>query len=320
LKYFEPEYDFIDIAKDDLSKSIDVIMLTLDAENFLLKSLYSIYKEIPIRKLFVCDGGSKDETINMLKKFPRIEIFVKPEIRTTGKAMEFLMSKVESEWFLLIDSDIELTTGWYNEMIKHKSKLDVIENGKRMKAFHLYVEDEIKKKPEIRAIDLCHLIKKESMKNFHCDDDYMWRYTDILLREITEKSGFKYGKVNSVEHIHHETERIPYESDSEKNFSKFVIEPKSIVVDSKKAEKYNIKHAKAIVKYLDPKNKMMTNIDVDFMIKKLDRTWIEQVNPEWLERYDLAKSLKFRFKFYVNQKRNQISSNKIYKKIKQKNR
>ncbi|MGH9878812.1 MAG: glycosyltransferase family A protein, partial [Nitrososphaerales archaeon] len=43
---------------------IDVVMLTLDAENFLERSLNTVYREIPVRRLLICDGGSKDETIN----------------------------------------------------------------------------------------------------------------------------------------------------------------------------------------------------------------------------------------------------------------
>ena len=47
---------------------VDVIMLTLDAENFLEECLYSAYKEIPIRKLIVCDWDSKDNTKEILEK------------------------------------------------------------------------------------------------------------------------------------------------------------------------------------------------------------------------------------------------------------
>ncbi len=173
--------NFLDRKNTDFStQPIEVMMLTLDAENFLDTCLYSIFKEIPINRLLVCDGGSKDKTLEILKKYPRVEVFIKPDIRTTGKAMEFLMSKIDTDWFVLIDSDIELEHGWFDEMRKHEDKLDVIENGKRTLAYHIFRDDEVKEKDEARALDLCHLIKKSSIKNFHCDDDYMWRFTDIL--------------------------------------------------------------------------------------------------------------------------------------------
>ena len=71
-------------------ESIDVLMLTLDEETFIERCLHSIYREIPVRRLIVCDGGSKDNTIEVLKNFPRVELHVRPDIRTTAKILEFL--------------------------------------------------------------------------------------------------------------------------------------------------------------------------------------------------------------------------------------
>jgi len=267
--------------------SIDVVMLTLDAENFLEKCLYSIYQEVPVRKLFVCDGGSKDETINLLKKFPRIELHLRPDIRTMGKGLEFLISLVKTKWFLFIDGDIELADGWFDEMSKYQNKYDVIENSNRILAYHMYREDKRKLELNVRALDNCHLIRKDTMQNFHCDDDYMSRFIEIFVRQFTEKSGFKYGKVSSTRHIHHETERIPYESDSEKNFQKIEWSvPKKITIDEKKEELYKISLAKAVVKYLDPNYELLKSKSFDQVISILERKWIIENGPVWLERYD----------------------------------
>ena len=56
-------------TSDSSSQGIDVIMMTLDAEAFLEKSLFSIYQEIPVKRLIICDGGSKDSTIKTFIKF-----------------------------------------------------------------------------------------------------------------------------------------------------------------------------------------------------------------------------------------------------------
>ena len=55
-------------------ESVDVILPTLDAGNFLESCLYTVFKEIPVNNLIVCDGGSKDNTIEILKNFPRVGI------------------------------------------------------------------------------------------------------------------------------------------------------------------------------------------------------------------------------------------------------
>jgi len=296
LRYIaRPSGSFIDRTKKEPDlEQIDVVMLTLDPESFLEVSLFSIYREIPVRKLFVCDGGSKDNTQKILKKFPRVEVYVKPEIRTTGKGIEFLISHVETDWFVFVDSDIELAIGWYDEMRNHEKDLDVIENSKRTLAYHMSREDKIKLQENRRSLDLCHLIKKTAVKNFQCDDDYMSRFTDYFLRQVVEESGYKYGKVNSTEHIHNETERIIYESDNEKNFQKIVWkEPKWIVIDKEKLEMFKLKHAKAVIKYLDPEFFMVKNDKAfeDYLFM-LERDWVQKNGPKWLTRYDrVAKNL-----------------------------
>jgi len=125
MRYIDcPLGGFIDRYKKTLEDPIDVLMLTLDAVTFLERCLHSVYKEIPVRRLLVCDGGSKDGTIETLEKYPRAKVFIRPDIRTTGKAFEFLFSHVETEWFVLIDADIELSPGWYDNMRKYETQYD----------------------------------------------------------------------------------------------------------------------------------------------------------------------------------------------------
>jgi len=310
LRYIEKPFgSFVDRKQENSNQeTIDVIMLTLDAENFLEKSLFTIYREIPVRRLIVCDGGSKDLTLSILKKFPRVEIHERPDIRTTGKVLEFLISLTETDWFVIIDSDIELERGWYDEMKKHENEFDVLENGKVILAYHMYKEYKEKMEKDHRSSDFCHLVKKSAVKNYHLDDDYMWRFTDFFFQQVVEKSGFSYGKINTTMHIHNETERIPYKSDNEKNFSKYVWEkPKIVVIDKKKAREFDIKHAKAIVKYLDPDfPPIKKNKGIGLVIKTLDRDWVKKNGHRWLDRYDkkqiilkIKKSLlKFGYKKY----------------------
>ncbi len=303
MKYIDaPSGCFVDRRLNEPNlKPVDVGILTLDADAFLEKSLYTFYREIPIRKLFVCDGGSKDKTLEILENFPRVVLHYKPEIRTTGKAMEFLFSIIETEWFVFIDADIELMHGWYDEMCKNQTRYGVLENSRRILAYHFYREDKNKLMENSRSLDMCHLIKKDAVKGFHCDDDYMWRVTDYLLRQVAESSGYKYGKIDMTVHIHNETERIPYESDNEKNFYKVIWkEPEWIVLNKKKAKLNEINRAKAIVKYLDPDSTLIRgDKGFDTAIRLLDRKWIAQNGPKWLERHKRATSISFVIKNFI---------------------
>lgn len=292
MKYIErPSGRFTDrLTAEPTLQPVDVVMLTLNADNFLEKCLFSAYREIPIRKLFVCDGGSKDETHSILSKFPRVELFIRPDFRTTGKGLEFLFSKVETEWCVILDGDIELAVGWYDEMSKHKDRYHVLENNKMINAYHMYRELPIKLEEKTRAYEFCHLAHKSAIQTFHCDDDFMWRYTDVLFRQTVENSGYKYGKISSTMYVEHETERIRYQSDDEKNYEKVVWkEPEFVIVDRQKYEACMLKHAKAIIKYLDPGHMLIRdNPGYDDLIVLLDRQWIVDNGPKWLDRYDAA--------------------------------
>ena len=306
MKYIDrPSGCFFDrTVQEPKLEPIDVIMLTLDAENFLEKCLYTVYRQIPVSRLLVCDGGSKDQTTSILNKFPRVELHINPDIRTTGKALEFLISIVTTKWFVMIDADIELSAGWYDEMLKNTTTYDVLENSKRIMAYHFYREDHLKTDPDSRAFDLCHLVKKSAVNDFRCDDDYMWRYTDILLRQVVEKSNHKYGKIDSPYHLHNETERVPYESDKEKSYWRVVwSEPRIIITDSDKERLSMEKNAKAVVKYLDPEYQMVRNDKgYDTIIGLLDRQWVASNGPAWLKRYKKASSWLAKLKVSVYRK------------------
>jgi len=280
------------------TEAIDVLMLTLDAASFLERCLYSVYREIPVRRLLVCDGGSKDGTIEILRKFPRVQIFIRPDIRTTGKAIEILFSHVETDWFVLIDADIELSQGWYNDMCKYEAECDFLECSGRILAYHFCREFPASRNINARSYDFCFLGRKEAVKEYRCDDDYVWRIVDYYLRQEIEKSGYRYAKVPTTYRIHHETERVPYESDQEKRFCKVVFkEPEWIIINEEKWKSSMEKYAKGIVKYIDPDYPLVRDDrNFDNVIAMLDRDWIARNGPAWLKRYDEATSLKMRLR------------------------
>ena len=101
-------------VSDPKLEPIDVIMMTLDAENFLEKSLYTVYREIPVKRLIVCDGGSNDSTIKILENFPRTEIHIKSEFKTGAKSLEFLIIESDNcEYLKLEDTKFELFISLY---------------------------------------------------------------------------------------------------------------------------------------------------------------------------------------------------------------
>ena len=283
-------------------EGIDVLLLTLDAETFLERSLTSLYAEVPVARLLVCDGGSKDGTLTILRKFPRVRLYVRPDIRTTGKGVEFLISRAKTEWIMLTDADLTFPKGWYDEMCKYRNRYDAFDS-KRIHAYEFYREDPSTTNLDARPMMTCpQMAKKKALENFRVDDDYIWRIGDIAVRQTVEKNGYAYGKVTTTFHFHHTTEETKYRSDPCKVASKMVFEePKEIIIDPENWRRRLIQTAQAYVKYIDPELPYVRNdagID-DVLLPLLDRQWVLEHGPAWIPRYDKAVGTARRLRKYL---------------------
>jgi glycosyltransferase involved in cell wall biosynthesis len=277
------EYKNIDrrIREPNL-EPIDILILTLDAETYLERCLDSVYREIPVNKVIVIDGGSKDKTIEILKKYPRMEIHIRPDIRTTGKGCEFLFNYAKTSWVAIIEDHTELVEGWYDEMLKYTDKYDFF-GCKRIMHYEFFRVDQTSLDMNKRPMGAPWLARLDSLKNYHVDDDYMMRATDILLRQVVEKDGCKFGKVSTTYHYHHTTDNPMYESDPEKRGSRLVFEePKMEILDKVNWEKRQDDFRKAVVKYLDP-DFVYPRKDIGLFetLLKLDMKWIRETNMKW---------------------------------------
>ncbi|MEM2105604.1 MAG: glycosyltransferase family A protein [Candidatus Bathyarchaeia archaeon] len=102
-------------------EGVDVVMLTKDSEYLLEKCLKSIYENVPVKRLIVIDGFSKDKTLEILenfkKKYGNIEII--SDDGTRAKARERGIKEVNTEWFMFVDSDVILCKDWFKRAKKY---------------------------------------------------------------------------------------------------------------------------------------------------------------------------------------------------------
>jgi len=93
-------------------------MITKDSDHLLSRCLHSVYRNIPVHKLIIVDGHSKDNTLKILKEFDRrygnVEIFFDNGNRATARQKG--MQEVETKWFAFVDSDIVLCNGWFKRV------------------------------------------------------------------------------------------------------------------------------------------------------------------------------------------------------------
>jgi glycosyltransferase involved in cell wall biosynthesis len=262
---------------------VDVLLLTLDAEIYLEKCLDSLYREVPVNKVIVVDGGSRDKTVEILSRYPRMEINVRPDIRTTGKCYEFEFARASTTWVLFMDADIELPQGWYDEMLKHRDRYDFLAS-KRMTHYEFWRVDPRSLDVNQRPMGAPWLARLDCFKGYHVDDDYMWGPTDFYLRQVAEKNGYKFGRVTTACHLHHKTDNMLYESDEEKRGRRLLFqEPtKYEIIDRAAWEGLLDKYRRGIVKYLEPEFVFPSEGDgVLEDLKKSDMEWVKKTNMQW---------------------------------------
>jgi hypothetical protein len=220
-----------------------------------------------------------------------------PEIRTTGKALEFLFGKTESEWVMITDADLTFPKGWYDEMCKYREQYDAFDS-RRVLAYEFYREDpQTMKLYERPIVNSPQMARREILQTYKVDDDYLWRITDVVLRQTVEKNGYRYGKVLSTFHFHHTGEEIQYKSDPSKSATRLVFqEPKEITTNASVFRKRLQDTAMAYVKYVDPNLSYAKDAGIDrSLLPLLDRQWVLEHGPAWIKRYDRAKSFRWRF-------------------------
>ena len=105
---------------------IDVIIRTKNSEELLKECIQSIYEEIPIRRIIIVDAGSTDKTLEIASSFDKVCIYIKPELNL-GQATKYAFTKAQTEWVAIIDSDIILRRGWFDDMKIHMNEADAVE-------------------------------------------------------------------------------------------------------------------------------------------------------------------------------------------------
>ena len=288
------------VAEPDL-EPVDALMLTLDAEKYLEKTLDAVYREVPIHTFFVIDGGSKDKTVEILKKYPRMEIHVRPDVKTTGKGIELLLNMATTPWIVFVDCGKVPAVGWYDEMIQYKDVYDFF-GSKRIIHYEFEREDPTTTDMKKRPLGGPWIIRVESLETYHVEDDYAWRMVDRLMRQVVEKNGYTYGGVTTTHHVCYLTDEKKYESDEEKRGTQLVFQVPVLEILNQENWKKRLENTrKGIIKYLDPDFCPDLHTDGVYMgLLKLDMEWIKKTNMKWYtilmefkkKRYKKAKFLK----------------------------
>lgn len=293
-EYYSSQIFFDRYLQDD-SKAVDVIIPVFHTNELWRKNLFSIYKEIPVRRLLISDGGVIDDSIVVVKEFPRVEVFNHSQYKTLGKCISELIKSVTSEWFVYLHSDVYLPVGWFDSMIKYQNKFDwygcpmnitVLVNYRLNELQRPYAGSQLGRKKAFQEVDIV-------------EDDFVYRQEDFVFNKIVEKAGYKTGKVENTFHYHQVMYRQSKGYDlNVKSVSIETITNKEEILRNKEMQ------LRGIIKYLNPDdvwsirefNTYSTLMLQEGLIEfKSFRKWIKITNPNWLEFFNL----RFISKFYI---------------------
>jgi len=265
-------------------EAVDVIIPIFNTNQLFEKNLFSFYREIPINKLIIGNGGSTDDSIETLKKFPRVKIINQSHNHTLGFCIAELISNVQTEWFIYLHADVYLPKNWYNTMKHYQKKYDWYECDSRN---IVMIEYNPNTKNAKRAYSGSQMGRKEAFKNIipKIQDDFLYRNEDIIFKELIIEEQFNYGRVLDTYSYH---EVMNKKGEKEPKFKSVSIQR---FVDIKWEIETLLMQVKGIIKYSKPKPYLVKAVNKPLKTlleyHSLDivnfKNWVKNVNESWLK-------------------------------------
>lgn len=98
---------------------VAVVILNYNGRDLLQKFLPSVIQFSPSAKVFLADNHSSDDSVAWVQKeFPSVVVISIPENRGFCGGYNFALQKVEAEYYVLLNSDVEVTNGWMEPVVE----------------------------------------------------------------------------------------------------------------------------------------------------------------------------------------------------------
>lgn len=284
-EYFS-EQPFVDRLSLDAADAVDVIIPIIHTNELWRANLHSVYREIPIHRLLIGDGGCKDDSLDIVKAFPRVEIFDHRSFVSLGYSLRKLIEEVRTEWFIYVHSDVYLPPGWFNTMRAHQPSYDWFGCPQRLTVMVEYPLVDPR-----RPYAGSQMGRKAAFEAgiSRIDDDYVYRQEDFVLADIVRKAGYTEGRIEDTFHYHQLAHRA---SPWSRKVKRVVLEVEETPEEEVRAA---MTQARGIIKYLDPDPVLAdwVRVNVDRLVA-LEKTtwaafldWVASTHAEWLPQLDL---------------------------------
>jgi hypothetical protein len=99
--------------------NVAIVILNFNGKNFLEQFLPSVIQFSKDARIIVADNGSTDASAGLVEeKFPQIQLIQLPENKGFCGGYNDILKKIEATYYVLLNSDVEVTEGWLTPLIK----------------------------------------------------------------------------------------------------------------------------------------------------------------------------------------------------------
>jgi GT2 family glycosyltransferase len=97
---------------------VAIVILNWNGRKFLEKFLPSVVEYSAGAEVIIADNDSKDDSVSFLKEhYPQLRIILNNENGGYAKGYNDALAQVDAEYYVLLNSDIEVTPGWVQPVI-----------------------------------------------------------------------------------------------------------------------------------------------------------------------------------------------------------
>ena len=98
---------------------LSIVILNWNGSDMMKKYLPTVIKHSEKdAKVIVADNASSDDSIEMLKRdFPEVDIIALDKNYGFAEGYNQALKKIDSEYYLLLNSDVEVTENWLSPII-----------------------------------------------------------------------------------------------------------------------------------------------------------------------------------------------------------
>ena len=101
------------------NNKVAIVILNWNGKSFLEKFLPVVLKHSSIAQIIVADNNSTDDSVELLKiYFPQVVVIVNPSNEGFSKGYNTALKQVKTEYYVLLNSDVEVTENWIEPVIE----------------------------------------------------------------------------------------------------------------------------------------------------------------------------------------------------------